>query len=189
MSFKSPVFKVVLGLVLMSLLVCLALKAIIFWMADPLNFSAPKDEKLIAIFNAHREVFEKIQQMATEDAGRGLYLDAPYFSDGSKFDKSRQQEYEKLISEIHPGLHVSIDGREKGMSFTFASGGLLAIGPGWEKGINYDPNSFEFNGITYQNRYVGVVLTNLDNVRTLDAGTTYIRPIETNWFLFYHRDD
>jgi hypothetical protein len=162
----------------------LAVVAIIFWMADPLNIRAPKDEKLIEIFNAHRHAFEEIQQMATEDAGRGLYLDAPYFSEGSKFDKSRQQEYEKLISEIHPGLHVSIDGREKGMSFTFAWGGLLAIGPGWGKGISYEPSDF-----TDQNRYIGVISTNLDNTCALITGTTYIRPLETNWFIFYDRTD
>jgi hypothetical protein len=186
---KSVLFKVTLGLIITFLALILLLVAVVFWMADPLNFRAPKDQKLIAIFHAHREAFEKIQQMATEDAQHGLYLHAPFFDEGSKFDKSRQEEYEKLISEIRPGLHVSIDGREKGMSFTFAGGGLLAIGPGWEKGINYEPNSFEVNGVTYQNRYVGVILTNLDNACVLPDGTTYIRQIEPHWFLFYSRED
>jgi hypothetical protein len=126
--------------------------------------------------------------MATEDARHGLYLDAPWF-EGSKFDKSRQQEYEKLISEICPGLHVSIDGREKGMSFTFAGGGLLAIDPEWGKGIKYESDNFEINGVTYRQGWIGDVLTNLDNASALPAGTTYIRQIEPNWFLFYYHDD
>ncbi len=189
MNPKRTLLKVIIGFILASILVCLTLVAAVFWMADPFNFRAPKDEKLIAIFHAHREVFEKLQQMATEDAQHGLYLDAPYFDEGSKFDKSRQQEYEKLISEIRPGLHVSIDGHEKGISFPFAWGGLLAIGSGWGKGIKYEPNSFEINGVTYRQGWIGDVLTNLDNARNLQAGTTYIRQIEPNWFLFYYRDE
>ena len=187
MSPKSTLFKVTFGLIVTFLALILLFAAGIFWMADPLNLRAPNDQKLIAIFHAHREVFEKIQQMATEDAQHGLYLDAPWF-EGSKFDKSRQQEYEKLISEIRPGLHVAIDCRDKGMSFNFAGGGLLAIGPGWGKGINYVPDSFEMDGITYREGWKGVVLTNLDNARTLPANV-YIRQIEPHWFLFYGRDE
>jgi hypothetical protein len=128
--------------------------------------------------------------MATEDAQHGLYVDAaPNFGEGSKFDESRQQEYKKLIFEIHSGIHVSIDGREKGISFIFAGGGLLAIGAGWEKGIKYEPDSFEVDGVNYTNGYIGVVSTNLDNAKTLNPGTTYIRPLESNWFIFYHRDE
>lgn len=174
--------KVIVGLIVASILVCLTLLAGVFWMADPLNLRAPSDQKLTSIFHAHREAFEKIQQMATEDAQHGLY--APYFGEGSKFDKSRQKEYENLISNIHPGLHVSIDPREKGISFTFAGGGLLAIGPGWEKGIKFEPSD-----VTNQGRYIGVVSTNLDNVGGLESGTTYIRPLGSNWFIFYQRDD
>jgi hypothetical protein len=177
-----------MGFIVAFLALILLLVAGVFWMADPLNLRAPNDQKLIAIFQAHREAFKKLQQMATEDAQRGLYLDAPYFDEGSKFNKSRQQEYEKLISEIRPGLHVSIDGREKGMSFTFAGGGLLAIGPGWGKGINYVPDSFEIDGVTYREGWAGVVLTNLDKARTLPTNV-YIRQIEPNWFLFYYHDD
>jgi hypothetical protein len=173
------------GLIFASAFLAVGLAVIaIFWTSDPLNIRRPKDQELMAIFNSHRESFEKIQQMATDDAEHGLYLDAPYLGEGSKFTASRQQEYKTLISDIKPGLHVSIDGREKGMSFTFAGGGLLAIGPGWEKGINYEPNDF-----TNKNRYIGIISTNLDNVRIFEPGTTYIRPIETNWFIFYHRDD
>ena len=158
--------------------------AVVLWMTDPLNIRTPRDKKLIAIVNSHREGFEKIHQMATEDAEKGLYLDTSDFGGGSKFTASRQQEYEKCISEIQPGLHVSIDGREKGISVTFAAGGLLAIGPEWGKGIKYEPSN-----VTDQNRYIGVISTNVDNTRALKTGTTYIRPLETNWFIFYDRTD
>ena len=185
---KSILFKVTLGLIITFLALILLLVAVVFWMADPFNLKAPNDQKLIAIFQSHREAFEKLQQMATEDAQHGLYLDAPFFNEGSKFDKSRQQEYEKLISEIRPGLHVAIDGRDKGMRFIFAWGGLLTIGPEWGKGIRYVPDSFEIDGITYREGWEGVVSTNLDNARTLPA-TDYIRQIEPHWFLFYSRQE
>jgi hypothetical protein len=171
-----------LSCVLVFASVALAVIAVVFCITDPLNIRTPKDKELIAIFNSHREGFEKIQLMATEDAEKGLYLDTSDFGGGSKFTASRQQEYEKLISEIQPGLRVSIDGREKGISFTFAARGLFAIGPEWGKGIKYQPSD-----VTDQNHYIGVISTNLDDTRALKTGTTYIRPLETNWFIFYDR--
>jgi hypothetical protein len=184
MNLKLTVFKVIF----VSILLCFAVTATFFWMADPFNFKAPKDQKLLEIFNAHREVFEKLQQMATEDARNGRYLDAPYFDGGSKFDKSRQQEYENIISEIRPGLHVAIDGHDKVVRFIFAGGGTSAIGPGWVKGIEYVPESFEIEGVTYSQGWQGIVSTNLDNARMLPANV-YVRQIEPKWFIFYQKTD
>jgi hypothetical protein len=61
MNLKRILFKTTLGLILGFLGLILIFVTATFWMADPLNFRAPKDQKLIAIFHAHREAFEKIQ--------------------------------------------------------------------------------------------------------------------------------
>lgn len=230
MNLKSSLFKVVVGLLLVCVLVCLALAAaFVFWLHGWGHYSSfglnvSEDQKLIAIFHAHQASFEKLQQMATEDAQYGWYFNSPSF-DGSKLDETYRQEYEKdpryawyfkspyfvggklnesrlqeykhLVPEISPGLTVGTD-YDSGMRFILAGGGTSAIGPGWAKGIEYVPGSHETNGaiygnseikaVTYQQQWKGIVLTNLDNAQTLPANV-YLRPIESNWFLFYQRDD
>lgn len=193
MNSKSLVLKVALGLVV----ICSALAAaFLLWSHGWGQYSSygvgvSKDQKLAAIFDAHRRKFEKVEQMAAEDAQRGLYLDAPYFK-GSKFSTPRRNEYEKLISAIHPGIEATMDGYGDGMRFIFAGGGTSAIGPGWVKGIEYVPGSYETNGAIYSQREVpkwqGLISTNLDNVQTLRANV-YLRPIQSNWFIFYQRTD
>jgi hypothetical protein len=148
-----------------------------FWMADPLNLRAPKDQELIAVFHTHREAFEKLQQMVTEDARHGWYFNSTDFV-GRKIEESRWQKYNQLVSEIRPGLKVGTD-YDGGMRFGFAGGGLLAIGPGWAKGIEYVPGD---------NKKAGIIATNLDKAGTLPANI-YTRQIEPKWFLFYQRDD
>jgi hypothetical protein len=227
MSVKSTLFKVVLGLIL----TCLALVAAFAFYWDrswghysSFGLNVSRDEQLIAIFHAHQTAFEKLQQMATEDARYGWYFNSPDF-EGAKLDEAYRQEYEKdpryawyfkspyfeggklketrrkqyedLVSEISPGLNIGTD-YDNAMRFVFAGGGTSAIGPGWAKGIEYVPGSHETNGavygntvikgITYQQQWKGVVLTNLDNAQTLPPHT-YLRPIEPNWFLFYDRSD
>lgn len=222
MNLKRILFKTAFGLIFAFLGLILIFAAVVFWMADPLNLRAPKDQKLIAIFHAHREAFEKIQQMATEDAQYGWYFDSffegaeldekyrqeyekdpryawyfksPYF-EGGKLKEARRKEYQDLISEISPSLTIGTD-YDSSMGFTFASGGILAIGPGWSKGIAYVPKSWETNGAVYgiweengtnYQQWHGIVLTNLDNAQSLPANG-YMREIEPNWFLFYQRDD
>ena len=157
---------------------------------DSLPRNDPKDQELLAIFNAHHGAFQRIQQMATEDSRRGLYLDSSIFyvpdpSQPNHFEKSRQQEYTNLISEIRPSQRVVIVGlgivtifEVTSVRFIFAGGGT-AIGPDWVKGIEFVPGDF---------RRDGVLLTNLDGASALPANV-YLRQIETNWFIFYQRDD
>ena len=165
---------------------------------DSTSGTGPKDQELLTDFHEHREAFEKIQQMATNDAQRELYLDAHDFQE-SKFDAVRQQEYKRLISEIRPGLDVTIDGHDNvvisthgnllaphsvtnfettTLKFLFAGEGS-AIGSDWAKGIEFVPGNYKRQG---------VILTNLDEAHTLPANV-YLRPVETNWFLFYQRTD
>jgi hypothetical protein len=189
-TIKNKVLKVIFYLILAFFVLVLILIASLFWMYDPFNFRAPKDQKLISIFHAHHEAFEKIQQMAIEDSRHGLYFDGDIKEaklEGAKIDETRLQEYKNLLSEIRPGLDWGIDGRNEVVRFLFAGGGGT-ISSDWVKGIEYVPNSFEINGVTYRQGWEGVVLTNLDNARTLPANI-YLRPIESNWFLFYQRDE
>ena len=149
----------------------------LFWLADPLNFRAPKDQKLIKVLQDHREAFEKLRSMAVEDSSS-----LSYFSEStlrkSKLSETRQKEYERLLSEIRPGLIETVD-NDNVVRFIFASGGLLSIGPGWLKGIEFIPGNFEREGIA---------ASNLDKMRTAAPGV-YLRAIDSNWFLLYQRDD
>jgi hypothetical protein len=174
MSLKSSLFKMVFGFVL----VCFALGALVFWMADPLNLRAPKDQKLLTLFHDHRAAFERLRQMATEDLQQKK---ASYFNEScfyGKLDEMRKQEYKPLVSEIYHGLTVTVD-YDATARFCFAGGGMiLAIGPGWVKGIQYVPGNYERKGHVVQN---------LDEANTLPPGV-YLREIEPNWFIFYQRD-
>jgi hypothetical protein len=164
-----------------AILACLALGAVISCTHRD-GSSEPKDQELLTIFNAHREAFEKLQQMATEDAKNGRYFCEPYLEqaafEGIKIDEARLHEYKTLIAEIHPGLDWSIDGHDNTVRFMFAGEGS-AIGPSWVKGIEFVAGNYERHGL---------IQTNLDQASRLPANA-YINPIETNWFLFYQRDE
>jgi hypothetical protein len=198
MNLKAFLFKIVLPLIVM----CLALVAAFafYWDRSWGHYSSfgpgvSKDQDLIAIFHAHRPAFEKLHQMAAQDVKQGWYLGT---SETNKINESRWQEYQQLTSEIHSNLDVTMDGFGDGMRFIFAGGGTSAVGPGWVKGIEYVPESqetnraiygnAEINGTNYQQQWQGVVSTNLDNAQTLPANV-YLRPIESNWFIFYQRTD
>jgi hypothetical protein len=215
--------KVIFGFILTCILACIGIMTGLFWMADPLNLTAPKDEKLTAIFHTHRTAFEKLQQMAAEaarygwyfnsffeganldekyrqkyenDPRYGWYFKSPYF-EGGKLNESRRKEYKDLVSEINPGLTIGTD-YDNSMCFRFAGGGMLASGPGWAKGMEYLPGSYETNGavygkceinwLIYKPQWKGNILTNLDNARTLPA-SIYLRHVESNWFIYYQRFD
>jgi hypothetical protein len=135
----------------------------------------PRDQELISTFHAHRQVFEQLQKMATEDARRGWYL---LGSDQNKPDQPRRDEYKNLISQIRPGLQVAMTGPTGTVRFIFASEGV-AIGPGWVKGIEYVPSDYSREG---------VLLPDLDKAGSLPA-RVYMRQIEPKWFIFYQRDE
>lgn len=231
MNVKSTAFKLILGIILTGLIICLAVAvAFAFWIYSwgsykTFGIGVSKDENLIAIFRAHQTTFGQIQQMATEDAQYGWYFNYPYF-EGAELDEAYRQEYEKepryswyfkspffdsgrlnearkkkyteLGSDISPGLMIGMD-YDDSIGFCFAGGGTSAIGPSWAKGIKYVPGAHEINGAVYCAEYriedatnppqwQGQVLSNLDHADKLPA-LTYLRPIGSNWFLYYSRDD
>jgi hypothetical protein len=135
----------------------------------------PRDQELISTFHAHRQAFEQLQQMAAGDARRGWYLGA---SNPSVLDQSRWSEYNKLISQIRPGLVVGMNGTTGVIRFVFALKGV-AIGPGWAKGIEYVPGDYSREG---------VLLPDLNKAASLPANV-YIREIQPRWLIFYQRDE
>lgn len=158
-------------------LACLALASCMLWdggcrASRPVQ---PIDQELISTFHAHRQAFERLQEMATEDARRGWYLGA---SSPSKLDQPRRMEYKNVISQIRPGLEVAMNGTTGVVRFIFAGEGS-AIGPGWAKGIEYVPGDYGREG---------VLLHDLDKAAGLPANV-YVREIESKWLVFYQRDE
>jgi len=95
---------------------------------------------------------------------------------------TRKNKYWLLLAKIGHG--VKILQSEGIVRFVFAGGGLLAIGPGWLKGIEYVPVDDNRN-----NRRAGrIVENNLDQANVLPPGV-YLRRITDNWFILYQRTD
>jgi hypothetical protein len=130
------------------------------------------------IFHDHREAFEKLREMATEDQGRALYITQSAIE--GKITDERKREYQTLLSEIYPrgfryrGLQVGA-GDDGSVRFTFAWGALSAISGGWLKGIDYVPGA---------DRRIGTIVQNLDEANTLSPDV-YLREIEPNWYIVY----
>ena len=158
-------------------LACLGLAYCVIWEGGcrASKTVAPRDQELISTFHAHRQVFEQLQKMATEDARRGWYL---LGSDPNKPDQPRRGEYKNLISQIRPGLQVAMTGPTGTVRFIFAGEGT-AIGPGWVKGIEYVPGDYGQEGI---------LLPDLDKAASLPAHV-YMLEIEPRWLIFYQRDE
>lgn len=128
--------------------------------------TVPPDDQLIEVFNLHREAFEALQRMASE-AMR---------DDQRPHGVQEQKENERLKAEIDKHIYIGID--KYWTRYIFAQRGN-AISPGWVKGIEYVPGSYE---------RAGTICTNLDHADRMPPDI-YLRPITTNWFLFYQRDD
>jgi len=147
----------------------------LFWMADPLNLSAPTDKELAATFFSHESEFKRLGQMVLEDAAKESYFSSTILSGG--LGESRLREYKDILAELGSGVVLTTD--DNSVRYVFSYGGLLAIGPGWAKGIEYIPN--------YSSRH-GDLSGDLDHARLLPDGV-YLRGIAPNWFIFYQSDD
>jgi hypothetical protein len=158
---------------------CLFLAAVYeFWVLswvknNPSNTVVPKDQELINLFHLYRHAFDTLQQMATEDSRYGWYVG---YSDEDRLSKARQSDYNNMEAQIATNLDLLMD--QTSLRFIFAHQGIV-IGPRWAKGIEYIPGNYKREG---------VVLPSVDKAQTLPANI-YLRPIETNWFIFYQRDE
>jgi hypothetical protein len=137
---------------------------------SPFPLRVPKDRTLVDSFDAHRQTFEMLKEMADKDT---------YIASNSSSESlgiTRRSEYARLLSQIHSNMRMGFDA--KGTVFSFAEGGVgLSIGPSWSKGIAYLPAP----------SWVGQVVKNLDKNPGHDD--MYLVPIEGNWYIFYQRTD
>jgi hypothetical protein len=164
--------KILIGVVLL----CCTLVAFLFWLADPLNLTAPSDQKLIASFQDHHEAFEKLRQMATEDLQQVSHISMSHVE--GKISEARKKEYKAVLSDIYPCQRVTVN-YDASVRYICAGGGLSAISSGWMKGIEYLPGD-------YRNK--GNIVQSLDNAHTLRPDV-YLRQIEPKWFIVYQRTD
>jgi hypothetical protein len=133
--------------------------------------SVPKDRTLIGLFQAHRQTFETLTEMAEKDAMIASN------STSESLSISRRSEYSRLLSQIDSKMQMGFD--STGVAFSSAHGGiLLSIGPGWEKGIMY---------LRAVPTRVGQIVKSLD--RDPGHDDLYLVPIEGDWYVFYQRTD
>jgi hypothetical protein len=161
-TLSSALFKIVAGFVV----VCCVLAAFVFWLADPLNLTAPSDQQLIKTFQDHRAAFDTLRQMVIEDSRREWYFSESHLD--TTLSESRKQEYRDLLSQINNGLILTVDPTYNVVRFDFAHGGFSAISSGWLKGIEYVPGDYTKAGVSLQT---------LDNANTSPPGV-YLRRIE-----------
>jgi hypothetical protein len=159
------------------ILACLALGGIAVLLFNPLNLHRFDDQRLIKEFYNHREVFEKLRKIITENPRLGPYVSVSNLKD-SNLDESQQHQTKDLLSIVHPSLILTID-NDNVVRFIFAKGGVSAISGGWLKGLEYIPGDY---------RKEGLILTNLDKAGQLSPGV-YLRQIEPKWFLVYQRTE
>jgi hypothetical protein len=171
MSVKL-ILRVGIVLVLLSLSI---LGIFTYWTRSRLPSKFPLDQNLITLFSAHHEAFEKLRKMADEDWGRQAEFSA--FDSNSKLARSRQQEYDNLLSGIGSGVSETRD-YDGTIRFVLAGQGT-AISPGWLKGVEYILGNYEKKG---------VIVHDLDDVSKLATGV-YLRQLEPNWFLVYQQTD
>jgi hypothetical protein len=155
-------------LVWVALFVILMISGFAFWMSDPLFLMAPSDDRLREKFVSHKAVFEKIHEMAIADSV--YYLEIGHKNKG--MDGVRQLEYFRLLKEIG-GPTIRSDGSVS--KYIYASGGLSAIGPGWQKGIKY-----RLEGC-------GVEIENLGAPKELEGDMSYCRKIDREWYILFEK--
>jgi hypothetical protein len=167
-----------IGAVLLKTIFCIvvvlgAISASFFWLVDPMYLKAPSDHELTMIFQSHRVAFDKLRQMVTEDSI--TYVSESHI-DGH-LSGERIIEYKRLLSEIDPGLVITMS--RFSVRFRFASGGLSAIGPEWMKGIEYTADPLR----------EGVIVKSLDQPSSLAMGGVYLHQIEAKWYLILQKTD
>jgi hypothetical protein len=172
-NWKTIIKWVLIGF---GLVFCVLAGVLYFWL-PPTQFKPPTDEKIITLFHQHKASFEKLNEMSSDDARKGLCF-SPFFSEPLKqVGASRAQEYKTLLDEIFLGLELE-PGNSKlrtGNRFVFTYSGC-AICDDREKGIDFIPRNFE--------RF-GEVVQSLDKTDDLPPGN-YLCQIEPHWFIFYY---
>jgi hypothetical protein len=158
-------------IVAVAMLVLVLIGFVVWEYTSPFPLSVPKDRILIELFQAHRQTFETLTEMAEKDAMIASN------STSESLSISRRSEYSRLLSQIDSKMQMGFD--STGVAFSSAHGGiLLSIGPGWEKGIMY---------LRAVPTRVGQIVKSLD--RDPGHDDLYLVPIEGDWYVFYQRAD
>jgi len=133
----------------------------------------PKDSELVASFRAHHEAFETLSAMALEDSERvsDITINAM-----PSLDRRRNAKYRELFEQINRDMNIATNDHER-VLFEYSGGGI-AIGQSWDKGIAYYPH-----GLTAAD----TVVNDLDHLGDRDG--IYLVPLEKNWYLIYQNLD
>jgi hypothetical protein len=138
------------------------------------NRRAPDDASLIEVFHSHRAAFDEVRQLAPHGAGSSRLAKAGGLLDAA--GASNDPRLRQLQEEI--GRHTTVYSADDGMvKFTMARGGVLAVGPGWSKGIEFFPGD---------PKRAGSELADLDKAPSMPADI-YVRRLGDGWFLFYQK--
>ena len=133
MCVPTPRIRVIVSLVLTFM----SVDPFALGSSDPTGVEAPSDQELISLFRGHRQEFDRLRQMVTEDMHEQSYFSAATISRISS--APRRLEYQKLL-RVRSGLAVGVD--YDGGVDRFAMRGS-AIGSGWAKGIQYSKTKFK----------------------------------------------
>jgi hypothetical protein len=137
--------------------------------------AVPSDTVMLEEFRSHRAEFERLRQMAIEDASRWVYFSGSSISEVTP--AARRDEYAKLL-QLSPGLSVRTDYGGT-VSFIFASNERMAIAPGWTKGIEFIPEG---------RKMIGTRMDRLDECAKLPENVFW-HEIEPRWYIFCQRDE
>jgi hypothetical protein len=157
------------------LVVCLIGGGLI-WLIDPIYLRVPKDAVVSQYFESHRATFERLRDMALNDA----HLASRFAANGldEKLGQDRSRQYQSLFAQLPPGVVVTT--HRQSVRFIFATGGLLSIGSEWIKGIEYLPSA---------STDWGKSVNNLDDPAHLATGDVYLREVQPQWFLFLQKTE
>lgn len=144
--------------------------ASLFMMADPYYLSAPTDASLIERLLKNKASFDLLHQMMVDDAMS--YVSSTKL--GKPVSDRRRKEYVRLLEAIGNPILRSDGNMTK---YSYAGGGLSAIGPGWQKAIQFN---CEQNLPT---------LASLDNAGELNAGELNQRTVDDDWCLIFEKFD
>jgi hypothetical protein len=136
---------------------------------SPLLWGAPTDRSLVESFHTHRQTFETLAHMGTEDAS------IAWGSTAESLPVARRSEYSELVSQIDTRIWIGFDPSR--ITFGFAGFGG-PISPTWSKGIAYLPAGPS---------RVGQIVKSLDKDPGHDG--VYLAPIEGPWYIIYQRID
>lgn len=144
--------------------------------ADSLGVKVPPDEAILSLFGKHRDEFERLRQMVTEDKHTFRMSVFNESTIASLTPETGRNAYRNLL-QLSPGMTVGVN-YDDSVRFVFASNGQ-AVGSGWAKGLEFVPTGAKM---------IGTKLANLDGSSKILPGV-YLRQIDPRWFLFYQQDD